>query len=108
MTISQSINAVQGTTTASVSGAGPQEVSGGDRKEGKSEGFSDLLEKAFDAVNDDLNTAGKMTQDMASGREVDIADTMIAVTKADISFRMMLQVRNKVLSAYEEVMRMQV
>ncbi len=108
MTFSQSINAVQSSSTASVSGTKSQGVSDSDKTDNKSEDFSDLLEKAFDAVNEDMNTAGKMTQNMASGKEVDIADTMIAITKADISFRMMLQVRNKVLSAYEEVMRMQV
>ena len=44
---------------------------------------------------------------MTSG-DKDIHGTMIALEKADISMRLMLQIRNKLVSAYEEVMRMQV
>ena len=48
-----------------------------------------------------------MAQQMAAGKPVNLADTMIAITKADLSFKLLLQVRNKALSAYDEIMRMQ-
>ena len=38
----------------------------------------------------------------------DLQETMIALEKADVSFRLMMQIRNKVLDAYQEIMRMQV
>jgi len=38
----------------------------------------------------------------------DIHNTMIAVEKADLSFQLMMQIRNKIISAYEEIMRIQV
>ena len=45
---------------------------------------------------------------MLTSENKDIHGTMIALEKADISMRLMLQIRNKLVSAYEEVMRMQV
>jgi len=38
----------------------------------------------------------------------DISSTMMAIEKADLTFQLMMQVRNKIISAYEELMRMQV
>lgn len=97
------VNSAVSSSTGSSSGAAPLEK---DRKPGKE--FSEMLESAFDRVNQEISSSGEMIKNMASGEDVDIADTMIAISKADISFRMMLQVRNKALSAYEEMMRMQV
>ncbi len=42
------------------------------------------------------------------GDVADVHDVMIAMTRADVSFRLMLEVRNKLVEAYQEVMRMQV
>ena len=70
--------------------------------------FSNVIEQAFDDVNDRIVKAEEMSEQMAAGKSVDIARVMTAVTKADLSFRMAMQVRNKALSAYEEIMRMQV
>ncbi len=97
--------AVSSTGSSSAKPAGANEP---EKASGPEKGFAETLENAIDRVNHDMNSAGSMIKKMASGADVDIADTMIAISKADISFRMMLQVRNKALSAYEEVMRMQV
>ena len=70
--------------------------------------FGEVVERAFSSVNDKILKAEEGVEQMAAGKPVDIAQTMTAVTEADISFRMAMQVRNKVLSAYEEIMRMQV
>ncbi|OEU76430.1 MAG: flagellar hook-basal body complex protein FliE [Desulfuromonadales bacterium C00003093] len=69
--------------------------------------FGDMLKNAASRVNQDILTAHKRSESMAAGEQVDIARTMIDITKADVSFKMLLQVRNKALSAYEEVMRLQ-
>jgi len=69
--------------------------------------FSDMLGKAVKDVNDQLVKASQGSAKMAVGKEVDITQTMIDIAKADLSFKLLLQVRNKALSAYEEVMRMQ-
>ena len=45
---------------------------------------------------------------MATGRSHNIHETMIALDKADVSFRMLTKVRNKAVEAYQEIMRMQI
>ena len=66
--------------------------------------FSNLL----DAVNrQQIEAKAKQTELLTSPNK-DIHGTMIALEKAEISMRLMLQVRNKLVAAYEEVMRMQV
>lgn len=70
--------------------------------------FSAFLDKAVSGVNQDMVKASELQQINAVGGPVDVHEVMIAGAKADVSFRMLLQVRNKVVSAYEEVMRMQV
>jgi len=69
--------------------------------------FTSVFEKTVSGINQDINTAHKNAENMSAGQPVDIAQTMISITKADITFRMLLQVRNKALSAYEEIMRLQ-
>jgi flagellar hook-basal body complex protein FliE len=46
-------------------------------------------------------------QGLVKGETKNIHETMIAIEKANVSFNMMIQVRNKLLSAYQEIMRMQ-
>lgn len=85
-----------------------QQAASRGQKPADEKSFKEIFEHAFDSVNRDRMTADAMINRMASGADVDIAETMIAISKSDISFRMLLQVRNKALSAYEEIMRMQV
>ncbi|MBD3182260.1 flagellar hook-basal body complex protein FliE [Candidatus Poribacteria bacterium] len=70
--------------------------------------FSKVLMKSVEKVNVLQNQADITSQDLILGNNKDVVQTMIAVEKADISFRMMTQIRNKVIKAYEEIMRMQV
>jgi flagellar hook-basal body complex protein FliE len=74
---------------------------------GKTE-FQDLMEKGIKEVNIGAREAEKASMDLASGRASNIHETMLAVTKAELGFNMMVQMRNKVIEAYQEVMRMQV
>jgi flagellar hook-basal body complex protein FliE len=71
-------------------------------------GFGDLLRSAVDNVERLEHEAGQAVQAVASGQEQDLHNTMIALEKADVSFQLLMQVRNKVIAAYETIMRMQV
>ncbi|MCL5270421.1 MAG: flagellar hook-basal body complex protein FliE [bacterium] len=70
--------------------------------------FSQSVTESIDKVNHLMNESDRMVEDLATGRSANVHGTLIALQKADISFRMLLEVRSKVLKAYEEVMRMQV
>ncbi len=70
--------------------------------------FGDALKESMNEVNDLQLDADKSIEALVSGQNKDIHGTMIALSKADLAFRMTVQVRNKVLDAYQEVMRMQV
>ena len=68
--------------------------------------FGKTLSQSMQSVNNMLNQADENTQEMVTGKK-DIHEAMISLEQADISLRLMVQVRNKILSAYEEIMRMQ-
>ena len=70
--------------------------------------FADTLKTAIGSVNELQKDADTKIQRLATGQSTNLHETMIAVEKADIALRLMLQVRNKVIEAYQEVMRMQV
>lgn len=70
--------------------------------------FADTLNQAIGQVNQLQKTADKASADLATGRTDNVADVMIASEKADIALRLMMQVRNKVIDAYQEIMKMQV
>lgn len=68
--------------------------------------FSSVLNDAIGKVAEMQSEAEKAIKDLASGG--DVTHAVIAMEKADMSFQVMVEVRNKLLSAYEEIMRMQV
>jgi flagellar hook-basal body complex protein FliE len=70
--------------------------------------FADTLKEAVNNVNTQQQEADKKMQDLAVGKNQDIADVMITAEKADISLKLMTSVRNKIIEAYQEVMKMQV
>ncbi|MCF6291624.1 MAG: flagellar hook-basal body complex protein FliE [Desulfobacterales bacterium] len=72
------------------------------------EGFSRTLRSAVAQVNRNQMTADHAVENFQIGESRNLHEVMIAVEKADISLRMMVQVRNKVIEAYQEIMRMQV
>jgi len=74
--------------------------------DGKS--FADTLKDAVGTVNQMQVTSDKAAQDLATGKSDNVADVMIATEKADIALKLMVQVRNKIIDAYQEVMKMQV
>jgi flagellar hook-basal body complex protein FliE len=72
----------------------------------KGEHFDGLLKEAINKVNTVQNEAEKAIQELANGGE--ITSAILAMEKADMSFQIMTQVRNKLISAYEEIMRLQI
>jgi flagellar hook-basal body complex protein FliE len=75
------------------------------RPEGES--FAEILKSALSGVNNAQYEATQATEKMLSGESQDIEAAMIALEKANISLNMMLEVRNKILEAYQEIMRTQ-
>jgi len=71
-------------------------------------GFGDILSGAIGEVNQLHHEADQAVEALAAGRSADVHNTMIALQKADVSFQLLMQIRNKVVSAYETVMRMQI
>lgn len=69
--------------------------------------FSDVLQSAVDRVEISSKTANQSVQDFLAGDTEDLHTVGIASQKADLEFEMFLQVRNKVVQAYQEIMRMQ-
>lgn len=82
------------------------DVAGAIPKDGKS--FADTLKEAVSTVNQLQKDADIKMQELATGKAKSIPEVMIATEKADIAFKLMVQVRNKIIDAYQEVMKMQV
>jgi len=84
----------------------PDEVRPADAQHGAS--FGSVLQEAIKGVDELQDKADKEVRSLMAGEIKDIHSAMIAVQKADVSFQMMMQVRNKLVSAYQEIMKMQV
>ena len=75
----------------------------------KGEGsFGSVLDKLVSETDAMQHEADKAVTDLVSGEKQNVHEVMLTMAKADVSFRMMLEVRNKLVEAYQEVMRMQV
>jgi flagellar hook-basal body complex protein FliE len=71
--------------------------------------FQDLLKRSIDSVNETQQTANTLRTSFEQGREgVDLAEVMIAAQKSSLSFQAMVEVRNKLVEAYKDVMNMPV
>lgn len=70
--------------------------------------FGTWLDAQMNQVNQQILDGEKKVQDLATGSNVNLHDVMISLEKAKMSFELMLQVRNKTLEAYQELMRMQI
>jgi len=70
--------------------------------------FADTLKEVVNNVNQLNLDADVKAQALATGKTDDIAGVMIATEKADIALRALVQVRNKIIDAYQEIMKMQV
>ena len=81
------------------------QLDSGPKKDG---GFGAILEDTMRKVGEFNNTASKSVESFLSGEGDDLHKTIMATQHADLAMELFLQVRNKVVQAYQEVMRMQV
>ena len=70
--------------------------------------FGDVLKKSIGEVNDIQKNAEKAMEDMATGQVKDLHQAALAIGKAETSMKLMLEVRNKAVSAYKEILRTQI
>jgi flagellar hook-basal body complex protein FliE len=75
-------------------------------KETGAAGFEDIMQEAMGKLSQVQHDADSAVKELASGG--DPTQAIIAMEKADMNFQMMVEVRNKLISAYQEIMRMQV
>jgi flagellar hook-basal body complex protein FliE len=90
------------------------QIAGADASVGASLGvssplpFSERLQAEFEALNTKMASAATELQELAAGKPSDLHHVMLSLEDAKLSFQLLVQVRNKVLEAYQELMRMQV
>lgn len=70
-------------------------------------GFSGVLSKALHQVNELSGGAEQQIGSLLKGGGADMSGVMIAVEKADVAFQLMMQVRNKIVNAYQDIEKMQ-
>lgn len=72
------------------------------------EGFGEILSRTIDDVNRQQIAGDVASDKLQTGEAKHLHEAMIAIEQADISLRMLVQMRNKVQQAYEEIMRLQI
>ncbi len=70
--------------------------------------FGNVLTQAMQEIDHLQNESHQEIEKVLGGDITDVHSAMIAMQKADLSFQMMMQIRNKLVEAYHEIMRMQV
>ena len=86
-------------------------LAGQSKAKGSGNSLIDGLSESFSKMLNEVNTlqvaADQKMEEFATSSEKDLHGTMIAMQKADVSLRLLLQVRSKLTTAYQEIMRMQ-
>jgi flagellar hook-basal body complex protein FliE len=85
-----------------------QGLSSSNKPDGAEGSFKDVMLKSIDEVNTLQQDANRAVEQLATGGDTTPAEVLTAVQKADMAFRMMLQVRNKLVQAYQEVQNIRV
>ncbi len=76
--------------------------------EKKESNFMDLIKNYIDDVNEKQIDSDKTIERFLKGEEKDITKVVLSMEKADVSLQLFLQIRNKLVQAYQDIMRMQV
>ena len=79
----------------------------GQAREDVNQNFAQTLKSLYQNVNQQLVEADQKVGEFALGERHDLHEIMVATEKADISFKLLVQIRNKLLEAYQEIIRMQ-
>jgi flagellar hook-basal body complex protein FliE len=74
---------------------------------GSAGGFSGFLSNALHQVNELSTGADQQVGNLLQGQGADMSSVMVAVEKADVAFQLMMQVRNKIVGAYQDLEKMQ-
>lgn len=99
--IDQLLSQMQATAAEAAGGSAPAPQGGAD--------FSAMLKSSIDQVNSAQQDSSDMAKNFELGQtDASLQEVMISLQKANVSFQAMVQVRNKLVSAYQEVMNMQV
>lgn len=72
------------------------------------ENFKDFLFKQLKEIDKSQKQASQALETLAKGGEIDLSEVALAISKAEIDFKLLLKIRNKILEAYQEIMRMQI
>lgn len=78
------------------------------RTEPRSEAFTKVVQHFLGDVNQQQVNADQTVQQFLTGEADNLNEVMVALSKADLSFRMFMEIRDKAIEAYQEVMRLQV
>ena len=70
--------------------------------------FQQMLKEGIDKINQTQSEADHGVKELLAGRNKNIHETMLLLEKADMTYKMAMQVRNKIIDAYREIMKMQV
>lgn len=90
---------------ASTRAAGGEPAAGGQ----DSSGFADALKASLQSISGTQEEAARLQQEFdQNSTDVNLQDVMVSLQKANVSFQAMVQVRNRLVSAYQEIMNMQV
>ena len=93
--------------TGVMPGAVPAPAAGPGKVSGTEKSFGEFLTESLRQVDDLQKGADAAVEQMAKGDGPGIQEAMIAIEKADVAFKLMMEVRQKILDAYQEVIRMQ-
>ena len=97
-------NDIRGIASLSSSLSGTKETN--TRSDG--EDFGTILKKSLKELNDQQKEGQKAMADIATGQVKDLHQAALAINKAELSMKMMLEVRNKAINAYKEILRTQI
>jgi len=89
---------------------GPSGAGAADRQASadKADGFGKMLHKYVDSVDHEQQEVTSAVQDLLAGKSQDVLPVITAMAKADMSFKLLMGVRNKVIEAYKQTMNMQI
>src|SRR5688572_16996310 len=86
----------------------PASLVGGAKPAGPVQSFQELMLQSLDQVNSMQANANHAVEQLVTGGDANVPEVLTAVQKADLSFKLMMQIRNKLLAAYQEIKEMRI
>lgn len=74
----------------------------------REENFKNFLFNQLKKIDQSQKQASQTLENLAKGEEIDLSEVALAISKAEVDFKFLLKIRNKILEAYQEIMRMQI